>query len=143
MWTLVRYPEVAKQLREDESLLKPFIEEVLRWESPVQFLARQAKKDVEISGTMIPAGSLVMVGYGPANRDEEKFGCPHQFDLERKGVGAHLAFGSGRALLPRRASGPPGDDEFIQVHHAANGQHSTGETRYLHLCTTSACTSCQ
>ncbi len=100
MWTLVRYPEIAQQLREDESLLKPFIEEVLRWESPVQFLARQAKKDVEISGTMIPAGSLVMVGYGPANRDEEKFGCPHQFDLERKGVGAHLAFGSGPHFCP-------------------------------------------
>ena len=36
-----------------------------------------------------------MMGYGPANRDEEKFACPHSFELDRKGVGAHLAFGSG------------------------------------------------
>jgi cytochrome P450 len=36
-----------------------------------------------------------MMGYGPANRDEEKFSCPHSFELDRKGVGAHLAFGSG------------------------------------------------
>ena len=100
MWTLIRMPEVAAKLRSDISLLKPFVEEVLRWESPVQFLMRQATRDVEISDTVIPAGALVMVGYGPANRDEEKFGCPHQFDLERKGVGAHLAFGSGPHFCP-------------------------------------------
>ncbi|MGZ0217373.1 MAG: cytochrome P450, partial [Acidimicrobiales bacterium] len=100
MWTLIRMPEVAAKLRSDISLLKPFVEEVLRWESPVQFLMRQATSDVEISDTVIPAGALVMVGYGPANRDEEKFGCPHQFDLERKGVGAHLAFGSGPHFCP-------------------------------------------
>ena len=100
MWALIRMPEVAARLRSDISLLKPFVEEVLRWESPVQFLMRQATRDVKISGTVIPAGALVMVGYGPANRDEEKFGCPHQFDLERKGVGAHLAFGSGPHFCP-------------------------------------------
>ena len=100
MWTLIRMPEVAAKLRSDISLLKPFVEEVLRWESPVQFLMRQATRDVEISDTVIPAGALVMVGYGPANRDEEKFGCPPQFDLERKGVGAHLAFGSGPHFCP-------------------------------------------
>ena len=95
MWTLIRFPEVLEKLNEDENLIKPFIEEVLRWESPVQFLVRQATKDVEVSGTLIPKGSIVMMGYGPANRDEEKFTCPHKFELDRKGVGSHLAFGSG------------------------------------------------
>lgn len=95
MWSLIRFPEILAKLYEDENLIKPFIEEVLRWESPVQFLVRQATKDVEVSGTLIPEGSIVMIGYGPANRDEEKFSCPHSFELERKGVGAHLAFGSG------------------------------------------------
>jgi cytochrome P450 len=62
---------------------------------------------VEINGTTITEGSMVMVGYGPANRDEEKFECPHKFDLGRKNVGAHLAFGSGAhfcvgALLARQ-----------------------------------------
>jgi cytochrome P450 len=107
MWALVRYPELVSQIRNDEKLLKPFVEEVLRWESPVQFLARQATRDVEINGTTITEGSMVMVGYGPANRDEEKFECPHKFDLGRKNVGAHLAFGSGAhfcvgALLARQ-----------------------------------------
>ena len=95
MWCLVRFPDIAEKLYSDEALLKPFIEEVLRWESPVQFLLRRTTKDAEVSGTIIPAGSMVMMGYGPANRDEAKFECPHQFELERKGVGSHLAFGSG------------------------------------------------
>ena len=95
MWCLVRFPDIAEKLYSDEALLKPFIEEVLRWESPVQFLLRRTTKDAEVSGTIIPEGSMVMMGYGPANRDEAKFECPHQFELERKGVGSHLAFGSG------------------------------------------------
>ena len=95
MWCLVRFPDIAEKLYSDEALLKPFIEEVLRWESPVQFLLRRTTKDAEVSGTIIPEGSMVMMGYGPANRDETKFECPHQFQLERKGVGSHLAFGSG------------------------------------------------
>ncbi len=107
MWALVRFPELVGRLREDENLLKPFVEEVLRWESPVQFLARRTTRDVELSGTFIPKDSMVLVGFGPASRDEAKFACPHQFDIERKNVGAHLAFGSGAhfcvgALLARQ-----------------------------------------
>ena len=62
MWSLIRFPEILAKLYEDENLIKPFIEEVLRWESPVQFLVRQATKDVEVSGTLIPEGSIVMMG---------------------------------------------------------------------------------
>lgn len=107
LWALIRFPEVQQQLRDDDALMKPFVEEVLRWESPVQFLARRATKDVELGGTLITRDSMVLVGYGPANRDESKFGCPHQFDLARKNGGAHLAFGSGNhfcvgALLARQ-----------------------------------------
>lgn len=95
MWVLVRFPELQERLRNDESLLKPFVDEVLRWVSPVQFLARRATIDVELNGTLIPAESMVMVGYGPANRDEAKFKCPHEFDIDRGNSGANLAFGSG------------------------------------------------
>ncbi len=87
-------------MKDDESLFKPFIEEVLRWEAPVQFLARRAAKDVELNGTLIPKDSMILVGYGPASRDEGKFSCPHQFDIERSNVGAHLAFGSGGHFCP-------------------------------------------
>lgn len=95
MWLLVRQPELQDQLRGDEKKIKRFIEEQLRWESPVQGLSRMTTKDVEIGGTTIPAKSVVIVRYGAANRDEEKFECPHKFDLDRKNAGSHLAFGSG------------------------------------------------
>ena len=100
MWTLIRYPELQEKLRQDENLLKPFIDEVLRWESPVQFLARRATKDIELGGTLIDKDSMVLVGYGPANRDKSKFECPHQFDIGRRNSGANLAFGSGNHFCP-------------------------------------------
>jgi cytochrome P450 len=100
MWTLVRHPELAPQLRQNPASIKSFVEEVLRWESPVQFLARRATRDVELNGTSIPQDSMVLVGFGPANRDPEKFACPHAFDVDRKRSGAHLAFGSGVHFCP-------------------------------------------
>ena len=100
MWTLIRHPELQTMLQEDNNLLKPFVDEVLRWESPVQFLARRAKQDVTIGETFIKKDSMVLVGYGAANRDKEKFECPHQFDIDRPNSGANLAFGSGRHFCP-------------------------------------------
>ena len=76
------------------------MDEVLRWESPVQFLARRAKQDVTIGETFLKKDSMVLVGYGAANRDKEKFECPHQFDIDRPNSGANLAFGSGRHFCP-------------------------------------------
>ena len=107
MWSLIRFPHLQEELRADPSRVKTFVEEVLRWESPVQFLARQTTRAVELSGTKIPAGAMVLVGYGPANRDASKFACPHAFDPQRDNAGAHLAFGSGAhfcvgALLARQ-----------------------------------------
>ena len=100
LWTLIRYPELQDNLRQDESLLKPFVDEVLRWESPVQFLARRATRDVELGDTLVTKDSMVLVGYGPANRDKSKFECPHQFDVGRRNAGANLAFGSGNHFCP-------------------------------------------
>lgn len=95
MWLLLRHPDQMEKLRGDMSLIKRFVEEALRIESPVQGLARTTTKDVELGGTTIPKGSMVIVRYGAANRDAEKFECPHQFDIERKNAGAHMAFGMG------------------------------------------------
>ena len=95
MWRLVRSPELQDRLRENPGETKSFAEEVLRHESPVQGLARYTTRDTELNGTHIPKNSMVIVRYGAANLDEEKFVCPHQFDMTRKNVGANLAFGSG------------------------------------------------
>lgn len=95
MWLLVRQPELQDQLRGNPANIKAFIEESLRWESPVQGLGRITTKETELKGTTIPAGRPVIVRFGAANRDEDMFACPHQFDLDRKNAGAHMAFGSG------------------------------------------------
>jgi cytochrome P450 len=95
MWLLLRHPETMQRLRDDMSLIKPFCEEAMRIESPVQGLARKTTREVELNGTTIPAGSMVLTRYGAANRDPDKFECPHLFDIDRKNAGAQIAFGAG------------------------------------------------
>ena len=95
LWLLLRYPDQMAKLRADPSLIKGFMEEALRYESPVQGLVRRTTCDVEVAGTVIPANSIVIVRYGAANHDPGKFECPHQFDIERSNAGAHMAFGIG------------------------------------------------
>ena len=93
---LIEQPNVWDRLKSDpERYVKNFIEEVLRLESPVQSLMRATARDVEIGGQLIPAGSVINVRYAAANRDERRFERPDEIDLERKGAGGHMAFGSG------------------------------------------------
>ncbi|MGF7154825.1 cytochrome P450 [Novosphingobium gossypii] len=92
---LLNHPDQMAQLRADRSRIKNFVEEVIRYESPTQGLRRRATRDVELSGTLIPEGSVVIVRYGAANRDAAKFACPHMFDMARSNAGTHLAFGAG------------------------------------------------
>lgn len=74
---------------------RTFVEEVLRLESPAQGTYRVVTQEVEIHGVKLPPGSVLHLRIGAANRDEAKFTCPAQVDLNRKNPGAHLAFGSG------------------------------------------------
>jgi cytochrome P450 len=92
----IRLPEVWQKLKSDpDKYLEPFCEEVLRLESPVQALLRETSEDVELHGVTIPAGSVVALRFGAANRDERRFPEPEEFDLDRKQPRAHLAFGLG------------------------------------------------
>ena len=94
---LIENRKIWDQLKSDpDRYLKNFIEEVLRLESPVQSLMRATAKDVDIGGTMIPAGSLINIRYAAANRDERRFDNATEIDLERKNPGGHMAFGSGK-----------------------------------------------
>jgi cytochrome P450 len=86
-------PDLLHRLRGDRALIAPVVEEVLRLESPVQFPARVTTRDVELSGTTIPAGHFVMVGLGSANHDLVYSPEP---DCLRPGQRRpHLAFGYG------------------------------------------------
>jgi cytochrome P450 len=100
VWHLVRFPEVAARLRADRSLMRAFIDESLRFESPVQGLYRTATEDMEFGGTAIPKGSLCNVRYGAANRDETQFPHGDRFDLDRDNANQHLAFGAGAHFCP-------------------------------------------
>ncbi|MFN3233566.1 MAG: cytochrome P450 [Alphaproteobacteria bacterium] len=87
--------ELQNRLRANPDQVKPFVEEVLRYESPVQGLFRYVTEDTELGGVAIPKGSTVMIRYASGNRDETKFDSACAFDMDRKNNGAHMAFGSG------------------------------------------------
>jgi cytochrome P450 len=70
------------------------MEELLRYESPVQGLARATTRDVTLHGTTIPAGDQVLLLYGSANHDETVFADPDRLDLDRV-VKSHWTFGRG------------------------------------------------
>jgi len=92
---MIRHPEVQQTLRANPAQIPTFIEEVLRMESPVQSNFRVAMEDTELAGVPIPKGSVLVLRYGSANRDEEKFEDPEQFNVCRRNVSAHVAFGAG------------------------------------------------
>ncbi|CAN5713701.1 cytochrome P450 [soil metagenome] len=92
---LLEHPEQAERLRRDPSLVKPAVEELLRYTSPVEMATeRYAREDVEIRDTTIPRGGLVLAVLGSANRDERHFEDPDSLDLARD-PNRHLAFGRG------------------------------------------------
>jgi len=91
----IDHPEVQRELRADPSLLRNFVEESLRLESPSQGFFRYALRDSELHGVKIPAGSMLHLRFAAANRDPEQFPDPDRLDLRRPNPGAHLAFGQG------------------------------------------------
>ncbi len=95
MRTLVDNPEAMAALRANPDLTDQAVDEVLRLETPVQGLYRQANVDTEVGGCAIPAGSHLWVLYASANRDERKFPEPDCVDLTRANVKQHLAFSQG------------------------------------------------
>lgn len=93
-------PDIQRQLRDDRSLIPGFIEESLRMESPVKSDSRLARRATRVGGVDIPAGTVVMVLPGAANRDPRRFENPHEFQLDRKNVREHMAFARGVHSCP-------------------------------------------
>ncbi|OYD60226.1 UNVERIFIED_ORG: cytochrome P450 [Burkholderia sp. CF145] len=94
MWALSRFPELLPRLQADPSLIPQFVDEALRYASPVRHFMRTATADTEIRGRAIRNGDWLMLCYGSANRDEEVFPEPFEFNIDRK-PNRHLAFGFG------------------------------------------------
>jgi cytochrome P450 len=103
---LLRNRDQLEKLANDPALAKGAVEELLRYDSPVQLTARTATADIEVGGTVIPQGELVVTLLGAGNRDPAVFEDPDRLDITREktsvlsfGGGAHFCLGAGLARL--------------------------------------------
>jgi cytochrome P450 len=95
MLALLRNPGELARLRHDPELIKPAVEELLRYDSPLETATeRYAREDVTIAGATIPRGGLVYLAIASANRDERQFPEPDKLDITRE-PNRHLSFGQG------------------------------------------------
>lgn len=100
LFVLATEPEQARKCKEaaeagDERQMNRFVEELLRRQPPVHGLTRMTSRDVELGGTLIPAGSHMMVMFASANYDDAEFACPERFDMDRPNVARQAGFGGG------------------------------------------------
>jgi cytochrome P450 len=91
---LLRHPDQLARLRADRSLVRPAVEELLRYDSPVQIAARTAYEDLSIGARRMEAGSVVLALLGAANRDPARFRDPERLDVGRD-EGPPISFGGG------------------------------------------------
>ncbi len=93
-WSLFRNPGELARLRADHALLPTAVEELMRWDTPLQVFERWVLEDVTIGGVDVPRGAELGLLFGSANRDPEVFADPDRLDVGRSS-GTHLSFGAG------------------------------------------------
>jgi cytochrome P450 len=94
MWLLLQNPGELARLRADPSLVPSAIEEMLRYDGPIQLNNRRLTAPLTLSGKTLPADTLITIGIGAANHDPAQFADPERFDVGRK-PNRHIAFGQG------------------------------------------------
>ncbi|MET7980064.1 cytochrome P450 [Streptomyces mirabilis] len=112
--TLLRHPDVLQRFQKEPELAVPIIEEVLRYEPPVQFVPwTTALADIDIADTTIPKGSPIWLMVAAANRDPRRFKDPDRFDPDRKDnehlgfyTGIHYCFGAPLARIELHVAVP-------------------------------------
>ncbi|WP_313806708.1 cytochrome P450 [Sphingobium sp.] len=95
LYALSSFPDQLRRLRSDQSLIPTFVEESLRWQTPVIHFRRTALEDYDLGGKHIAKGDKVVLWYISANRDEDVIERPDEFTLDRKRPETHLSFGHG------------------------------------------------
>jgi len=91
---LLNHPQEAQRLRDNPELIEDCIEEILRYQAPIQINNRRALADTELSGVKLPEGTIIHLMLGAANRDPSQFPDPDRFDIGRR-PNRHLSFGLG------------------------------------------------
>ena len=93
-WALFRNPDQLARLRDDPSLVPTAVEELMRWDTPLQMFERWVLEDLEIGGVAVPRGAELGLLFGSANRDPEVFADPDALDVTRD-PNPHVSFGAG------------------------------------------------
>ncbi len=94
VWALLANPGELERLRADPALVPSAVEEMLRYDGPIQLNNRRLTAPMTLGGRSLPAGTSITIGIGAANRDPAQFPDPERFDVARK-PNRHLAFGQG------------------------------------------------
>lgn len=109
MWALAETPDAFRQLKGDLGRIPAFLEESIRWTTPVKHFMRSATQDTEVAGKTVKKGDWLMLSYHSANRDEAVFDRPFEFDINRRpnkqiafGYGPHVCLGQHLARLESR-----------------------------------------
>jgi cytochrome P450 len=133
-------PELQARLRTERDLIPNFIEETLRYESPVKGDFRLNRTATMVGGVDIPPGTTVMVLNAAANRDPRRFASPEVFDVERANARQHIAFGHGAHTCPgaplARAEGVVSIERIldrmhdIRINEAEHGPPGARRYRY-------------
>jgi cytochrome P450 len=97
---LAEDPELQQLLRTERNRIPNFVEETLRFESPVKGDFRLSKVPATVGGVDLPAGTTLMIVAGAANRDPRRFDAPAEFRPDRANARRHLAFGHGVHTCP-------------------------------------------
>lgn len=92
---LLQQPEEMARLWADPDLVPGAVEEMLRYDTPVQLIERTALEDLEIEGHVVPAGDTIITLLGAANRDPDHFDQPDRFDITRPDASTHISFAWG------------------------------------------------
>lgn len=92
---LNRFPEEFVKLKANPKLIPNMVSEIIRWQTPLAYMRRVAKQDVELGGETIRKGDKVVMWYASGNRDERSIENPEDFIIDRKGARNHLSFGFG------------------------------------------------
>ena len=131
---LLRDPALFERVRADQTLIPPLVEETLRYQSPIQTFFRKTTADAVVGEVTIPAGSMVLVGFGAANRDERRFSCPEAFDVDRPNNAQHVAFSFGPHICPGaglgRSEARIGMEVFLE-RCTRIGLSDAGEPRFM------------